>query len=213
MPGMRPRDWISVLAAIGFGVVWLVLVAGANGQWDKSTIAGLGQAVGTFLAIGAALWIGIRDRREADKQAHDERVQARESFVRRRDYDECIRLLELVERDRQQWEASPDHLPRSIEATALIRALWGRRNWWGAAADWYIESRRPGSRYSELKPDDPAVGEVFATIEREIVEMIMKLDFQDREPATSEPGDRPKLWLAHHLERAARFLRSGNPSQ
>jgi hypothetical protein len=179
---MRIREWIIVVIIVAFALILMVSVAATDGPWDKTTVASLELAVATFLAVGAALWIGIRDRWDALRIA----AAVRDSSIRRREYEECVRLLELVERDRRAWQERRDTLPRSVEATALIRAMSERRNWWSATVDWYIDSREPGWRFSDLKPNDPRIADVFATIEREIVEAIMTLDFEDRRPMTAE---------------------------
>jgi hypothetical protein len=135
--------------------------------------------VGTLAAVAAALWIGIQDRKDAERRARQDRAIEREAFVRRRDYEECIRLLQLVEIDRRTWEGRSDdqERPRSVEATALVRALWGRRSWWGTVWDWYVGYRNPDNRFSSNKslPDD-----VFPGMQREVAEMIAQLDGLER---------------------------------
>jgi hypothetical protein len=202
MAAVRIRGFLVV--ALVVAVAWTSLLSTLDGRWDKATVSSFGQAVGTLFAVMAALWIATRDRQRALAQAASDAAAERELFVRRRDYDECLRLLELVERYRREWEAAGDPLkrPRSIEATALIRALWGRRNWWGTAVDWYVESRKPGWRFSD---GVPAPDDVFAQMQSEIVDAIMKLDAQDRQFGDVVNSQKTSLrpWIADQLTRLA----------
>lgn len=157
-----------------------------DGDWNKATAASVGQGIGTFAAVATALWIGYQDRRDADEQARRERTADRETYVRRRDYDECLRLLQLVEADRRVWEErrNDKEKPRSVEATALVRGMWPRRNWWGTVWDWYVEYRQPNNIFSD---GQPVPADVFSRMQKEIVEAIHKLDWQDRKPARQPP--------------------------
>ena len=204
---MRTRGHLLAALALTATTGWILWLSTLDGRWDKATVSSFGQAVGTLFAVMVALWISKRDRQQALDQAAGDAAAERELFVRRRDYDECLRLMELVERDRRDWEAATDPLsrPRSIEATALIRALWSRRNWWGTAVDWYVESRNPGWRYSD---GVPAPDDVFVQIQDEIVQAIMQLDAQDRLPGHVVDSQKNSLrpWMAAQLTRLASKL-------
>jgi hypothetical protein len=203
---MRVRKWVPFalgVATVAY-VFWLEALAV---RWDKTTAASVGQAVGTFAAVATALWIGYRDRRDVVEHARQERAADREAFLRRRDYDESLRLLQLVEQDRRAWEeaGSSGDRPRSIEATALVRALWGRRNWWGTVWDWYVDFGSPDNRFAH---DRAVPNDLFSEMQREIAEAILRLDWQDRQRDDSwafQHGSRQ--WLADRVEAMTRWLR------
>src|SRR4051812_10352179 len=107
---------------------------------DHAAMAGIGQALATLYAVVAALLIAANDRRLHAHALVDTQDAERRAFARRRDYDEAGRLLQFVETDRRAFEAAPGSRPRSPGAAPLILATWAKRNWWGTAVDYYVES-------------------------------------------------------------------------
>lgn len=170
---------LPIVVLVAGTVAYASWVVAAPGPWDRATVAAVGGSVGTLVAVAAALWIGYQDRRDLLRQIREDRAHEHQVFVRRRDYEECVRLLELIELDRRKWEdrAGDEDRPRSVEAVALVRALWHRRAWWATVWDWYIGHRQPGNRF-DAGQDIP--GDVFSEMQREVAEAINQLDWHDR---------------------------------
>jgi hypothetical protein len=164
------RAWASVIVSVA---IVCALAIWPPAHWQRADVTGLAQAVALIFAASTALIIATADRRRADQAKTEERA----AFVRRRDYDEAVRLLALIEQDKQQFAANGASRPRSVEATATVLTTWPRRNWWGTAVDYYVESLRdPNNRYATgALPSD-----LFTTMQNEVIGAIGMLDFQDR---------------------------------
>jgi hypothetical protein len=138
--------------------------------WARADAAGVAQAVAAIIAVAVALLIATQDRRRSDQAAADAVAAERRAFARRRDYEECVRLLGLIEEDSR-------NNTRSVEAEALVLVMWPKRNWMGRAVDYYVESERdPNNRYARAEPAESE----FALMQQEVVEAIGRLDYEDR---------------------------------
>lgn len=126
--GLRSLAVFAVLAGLGLTALTAVQNSAASGAVAL-------QAFASGIAVLAALDIAAEDRRRARTQADADRA----AFVRRRDYEECVRLVGLIEADLERFTAGGAEAGRrSPEATALVLALWGKRSWWGKVADYYV---------------------------------------------------------------------------
>ncbi|MFF1739634.1 hypothetical protein [Streptomyces mirabilis] len=142
---MTEQDKILIGVATVTAAASAALVIWPPKGWARGDAAGVAQAVTAIIAVAVALLIATQDRRRSDQAAADVAAEERRAFARRRDYDECVRLLQLVEEDRR-------NNTKSVEAKALVLAMWPRRNWMGRAVDYYVESERDPAR-----PDEPQV--------------------------------------------------------
>jgi hypothetical protein len=167
----------ALLVSLVFGVFLLR-------RGDYAALAGVLQGLAAALAVMAALTLATRDRQVAAQRFEQQSDNERAAFDRRRAYQEVARLLLLVEEDRQAFLAKRGSRPRSAAATAQVLTLWPRRNLWGTAVDYYVESlRQPDNRYSEGR--EPVDITVFDRMRAEILDAIMKLEWEDRRPAAS----------------------------
>jgi hypothetical protein len=157
--------------------VLILLITWPPGD-DRGAMAELGQSVSALYAVVAALLIASNDRRRQDDTFREDRLTERRAFARRRDYEEAAKLLQFVEADRQFFATDQTSKPRSPGAAALILATWPKRNWWGRAVDYYVESlRHPSNRYAN---EAMTIAE-FDLMQREIIDAVMKLDHIERE--------------------------------
>ncbi|MGW1966379.1 hypothetical protein ACWCPD_39700 [Streptomyces sp. NPDC001935] len=167
---MTKQDKILIGVAALTAAASAALVIWPPKGWARGDAAGVAQAVTAIIAVAVALLIATQDRRRSDQAAAEATAEERRAFARRRDYDECVRILQLIEEDRRSNT-------KSVEATALVLAMWPKSNWMGRVADYYVESGRdPNNRYARAQPTD---GE-FALMQQEVVEAIAQLDHQDR---------------------------------
>ncbi|MDO0934466.1 hypothetical protein QQY66_23335 [Streptomyces sp. DG2A-72] len=168
---MDRTDKLLVTGAAAIATATAALVIWPPKGWERGDAAGVAQAVAAIIAVAVALLIATQDRRRADRDAAESAKEERQAFARRRDYDECVRLLQVIEEDRRRRGA------RSAEGTALILAMWPKRNWMGRAVDFYVEATRdPNNRYARADPCD----DEFQLMQQEVVAAIDSLDHADR---------------------------------
>ncbi|MFE2684020.1 hypothetical protein [Streptomyces mirabilis] len=168
---MTKQDKILIGVATVTAAASAALVIWPPKGWARGDAAGVAQAVTAIIAVAVALLIATQDRRRSDQAAADAAAEERRAFARRRDYDGCVRLLQLIEGDRR-------NNIKSVEAKALVLAMWPTRNWMGHVVDYYVESERdPNNRYARAQPTD----DEFALMQQEVVDAIGKLDYQDRQ--------------------------------
>jgi hypothetical protein len=107
----------------------------------------LAQAVATFLAVGAALWIAHSERDAAKKV----RAEDRASDARWRDIDLLRTLLVLIEHDRdeasQMWAFT---FPRSVEARAIVMEFNARGGGVGGVV-WEYYGAEPATYTAHLR--------------------------------------------------------------
>jgi len=184
-------NWIKPKATVQNFVA--VTLAGATAMlgWaladgDLASAAAALVALTSGLAVIAALRIATQDRQRTDaaletqrSAEHEARREERETYARRRDYEEAVRLVTLIEQDRQKYSRNATTPPpRSAEAAGLVNALWYKRNQWGSVWDYYVEALRdPTNRYASGEPP-------FQTMQEEVRAAIDRLSFLDRKPDT-----------------------------
>ncbi|GGT18870.1 hypothetical protein GCM10010271_22580 [Streptomyces kurssanovii] len=168
---MNGTDKRLVIGAAIIATAAAALVIWPPKGWARGDAAGVAQAVAAIIAVAVALLIATQDRRRAANDAAESAREERQAFARRRDYDECVRLLQLIEEDRRSRGT------RSAEGTALVLAMWPKHNWIGMVADFYVEATRdPNSRFARADPTD----DEFQLMQQEVVEAIGHLDHEDR---------------------------------
>ena len=167
-PGVNRQDRAVVIGSAAITVGAAAFVAWPPKGWDRGDAAGVAQSVAAIIAVAVALLIATQDRRGSDKAAAEAATTERRAFARRRTYDQCIRLLQLIEDDRHNNTKSP-------EATALVLAM-RRLGWLGLSVDYYVQaSRDPNNRFARARP----TGEEFERMLQEVVDVVARLEDED----------------------------------
>jgi len=175
-----------------------------TGPWTHSDWIGLG----TWAAVLIALWISYRDRRTTDARISAERAADRADFVRRREYDQLIRLLTLTEEDKQKVATNPGSTPRSPEATALLHTLAARTCGLGRA--YYHTPEKSEGWLREVGIGTP---KIFDHIQAEITDALEKLDYAERNhPHPRKSGLRGFFARLRRAAKAVRHAMKSNPN-
>ncbi|MEV7387184.1 hypothetical protein [Streptomyces sp. NPDC091215] len=166
---MDRQDRTVIISSAVIAVGAFAFIAWPPGSLARGDAAGIAQSVTAVLAVTVALLIATQDRRRADRAAADDAAEARHTFLRRRQYDQYLRLVQLIESDRRSRSRSP-------EATALVLALQPNGTL-GLAVDYYVQADRdPNNRFARAEPTE----EEFVRMLKEVTDAIGYLDHQER---------------------------------
>jgi hypothetical protein len=137
--------------------------------------------LGALAAAGVALWVSWRGERAAQVASLEAQAiarDARRAAARDRVAGLLVQLVHAVERDIAATKRDLAHdasaIVRSAEATALCRALWGRRNAFGTV--WHVYCELDQRWTAQLW----AQGELFPQMRTELQNAIDQLDHEDR---------------------------------
>ena len=134
-------------------------------EWG--TVAEWVAGLGSLAAAVVALVVSRRAQLDAR--------EARKAVARDRTADLLVQLIRAVEQDIEAAERShPQAIVRSVEATALCRALWGYRNLFGTT--WHVYCGPDAQWITDLRPS----GELFGRMRDELQSALDSLDHEDR---------------------------------
>lgn len=166
---MNRQDGALIAGSGVVAVGAVAFVAWPPPGWDRGDAAGVAQSFAAIVAVAVALLIATQDRRRSDQAACESQAIERQAFQRRRLYDQCMRLLQLIEDDRRTGT-------KSAEATALVMVL-RQTAAIGLPVDYYVEADRdPNNRFARAQP----TAEEFVRMLREVSDFIASLENADR---------------------------------
>ncbi|WP_089105493.1 hypothetical protein [Streptomyces hyaluromycini] len=108
---MNRQDSAVLAGSVAVTVAAAAFVAWPPHGWQRGDAAGVAQSVAAIIAVAVALLIATQDRRGSDAAAAEAQATERRAFARRWLYDQCMRLLQLIEDDRRGGTKSrrPQH--------------------------------------------------------------------------------------------------------
>ncbi|MEU8031954.1 hypothetical protein AB0C13_25460 [Streptomyces sp. NPDC049099] len=166
---MNRQDKFVVGGAAVVAVGAAAFVAWPPKGWARGDAAGVAQSVAAIIAVAVALLIAAQDRRRSDQAALEAQAAEGKAFARRRLYDQCLRLLQLIENDRRSSSKSP-------EATALVLVM-RRYGWLGLSVDYYVQSERePNNVFARAHPTE----EQFVRMLQEVTDVLAQFEDEDR---------------------------------